>query len=147
MQRAPASCPLDDTSCVCTYRARLGPFVVLRATTGRELAEGSRPNQKGVRKMNQIQQHIQTRTQISRPLKVLIPLIKDELQEGDAAGHEHYRRAGEMLIEARDQVGYGDWSRWLTKNFELSERSARRYMRWARDSGHGVAEAPYASLR
>ena len=46
---------------------------------------------------------------IARPLKVLIPLIQSELQQGNNAGHEHYRRAGEMLIEAKDQVGHGAW--------------------------------------
>jgi hypothetical protein len=67
-----------------------------------------------------------------------------------AAGQEHYRLAGEMLIEAKEQVGYGGWGRWLTKNFDLSERTARDYMRWAREynkSGSGAAELPYASLR
>ena len=34
---------------------------------------------------------------VARPLKVLVPLIKNELVAGDAAGLEHYRQAGEML--------------------------------------------------
>lgn len=75
-----------------------------------------------------------TNKQISRPLKILVPLIKIELAEGDQAGLEHYRRAGEMLIEAKDQVAHGRWSRWLTENFELSQPTARRYMRLARTS-------------
>ena len=57
---------------------------------------------------------------VARPLKVLIPMIQSELQQGNAAGQEHYRLAGEMLIEAKDQVGHGGWGRWLTKNFDLS---------------------------
>ena len=63
-------------------------------------------------------QSIATRAnkQIARPLKVLIPLIQGELHQGNSAGHEHYRRAGEMLIEAKDQVGRGVLGRWLTKN-------------------------------
>jgi hypothetical protein len=70
--------------------------------------------------------------QVARPLKVLVPLIKDELEAADEAGLEHYRQAGEMLNEAKDQVPYGSWARWLTKNFELSQVTARRYMRLAR---------------
>jgi hypothetical protein len=70
--------------------------------------------------------------QVARPLKVLVPLIKDELTAGDAAGLEHYRQAGEMLNEAKGQVPHGSWSRWLTKNFELSQTTAKRYMRLAR---------------
>lgn len=71
--------------------------------------------------------------QVSRPLKILIPLIQSELQQGNAAGHEHYRLAGEMLIEAKEQVSRGGWSQWLTKNFDLSQRTAQEYMRWARE--------------
>ncbi len=70
--------------------------------------------------------------QIARPLKTLIPLIQSELQRGNEAGQEHYIKAGEMLIEAQDQVGYGGWVRWLTKNFDLSRTTASRYMKWAR---------------
>jgi len=69
---------------------------------------------------------------VARPLKVLIPMIQSELQQGNAAGQEHYRVAGEMLIEAKGQVGYGGWGRWLTKNFDLSHKTANLYMRWAR---------------
>jgi hypothetical protein len=69
---------------------------------------------------------------IARPLKVLVPLIKTELAAGYEAGLEHYRRAGEMLNEAKDQVSHGSWTRWLTRNFELSQTQARRYMRLAR---------------
>ncbi len=72
------------------------------------------------------------KTQVSRPLKVLVPLIKDELGAADQAGLEHYRRAGQMLVEAREQIPHGSWARWLTKNFELSDRTANRYMRLAR---------------
>ena len=69
---------------------------------------------------------------VARPLRVLVPLIKHELAEGDAAGLEHYRRAGEMLVEAQGQVARGSWGRWLIQNFELSRRTAYRYMRLAR---------------
>lgn len=70
---------------------------------------------------------------VARPLKVLIPMIQSELQQGNAAGQEHYRLAGEMLNEAKGQVPRGGWSRWLTKNFDLSQRTAQEYMRWARE--------------
>ena len=57
-----------------------------------------------------------------------MPLIKNELVAANEAGLEHYRQAGEMLIEAKDQVPHGSWARWLTKNFELSHKQASRYM-------------------
>jgi Protein of unknown function (DUF3102) len=84
---------------------------------------------------------------IGRPLKVLIPMIQSELQQGNTAGQEHYRRAGEMLIEAKDQVSHGQWGRWLTKNFDLSIRTAQDYMRWAREHNQMRTGGAYSSLR
>lgn|SRR5262249_1844827 len=88
--------------------------------------------------------------QVARPLKILIPMIQGELQLGNAAGHDHYRRAGEMLIEAKEQVAYGAWGKWLGKNFDLSTRQAQEYMRWARSYTQiraSGASPPFASLR
>jgi hypothetical protein len=84
--------------------------------------------------------------QIGRTLKALIPLIQSELQQGNSAGQEHYRLAGQMLIEAKDQIGYGGWGRWLTKNFDLSQQTARLYMQWAREHDEFASagrEVPY----
>jgi hypothetical protein len=72
------------------------------------------------------------KSQVARPLKILVPLIQNELMEGDTAGLGHYLHAGEMLTEAKGQVSHGSWSRWLTKNFALSQKTAGRYMRLAR---------------
>ncbi|MDP2957312.1 MAG: DUF3102 domain-containing protein, partial [Longimicrobiales bacterium] len=44
----------------------------------------------------------------------------------------HARRAGELLIEARRQVGHGGWTAWLKENFPASDRTARLYMQVAR---------------
>ena len=86
---------------------------------------------------------------IGRPLKTLIPMIQSELQQGNTAGREHYLRAGQMLLEAREQLTHGSWGAWLTKNFDLSTRTASDYMRWAREHnqiGRGSADLPYRSL-
>lgn len=82
---------------------------------------------------------------IARPLKVLIPMIQSELQQGNSAGQEHYRRAGEMLIEAKDQVSHGAWGKWLSKNFDMHAATARTYMRWARM--HDENERPALEMR
>jgi Protein of unknown function (DUF3102). len=74
---------------------------------------------------------VKARTQVSRPLPVLVPLIQQELSAGNNAGIEHYRRAGEMLLEAREQVAAFKWGKWLSKNFELSRSTAGNYMRLA----------------
>lgn len=82
----------------------------------------------------------------ARPLKVLVPLIKDELEAGDAAGIEHYRRAGEMLNEAKEQLERGEWGPWLDRNFHLSRDTARRYMVLARES-ENRRRRPFSSIQ
>lgn len=83
-----------------------------------------------------------TSKQISRPLKVLVPLIKHELVAGDEAGLGHYRRAGEMLLEAREQLSGPSWTSWLSKNFELSRTTAFRYMKLAQRDDRPVHGTP-----
>lgn len=79
---------------------------------------------------------------IARPLKVLIPLIHDDLAEGNRAGAEFYRRAGEKLIEAREQVAEYQWGRWLSKNFALSKSTAYAYIKLAQDpTAQSIQEA------
>ena len=91
----------------------------------------------------------QERRHISRPLKVLIPLIQADLERGSRAAKEYYADAGDKLIEAKEQVTHGYWGSWLSKNFHLSADTARLYMRYAtlraEQNGNGVPEMP--SLR
>ncbi len=72
--------------------------------------------------------------QVARPLKMLVPLIKEELIAGTRAGMEHYVKAGRMLNEVQDsgQVPWGSWGRWLKDNFTLGRKTANDYMRIAR---------------
>lgn len=72
------------------------------------------------------------RVTISRPLKILIPLIQADLERGDRAGMEYYADAGEKMIEAKEQVAHRYWGTWLSKNFAVADRTAQRYMRLAR---------------
>src|SRR5262245_54518618 len=68
------------------------------------------------------------KTQIARPLPVLVPLIQEAIADGNSAGLEHYCEAGELLLEARDQVAEFKWTKWLRENFALSQRTAYEYM-------------------
>lgn len=55
-----------------------------------------------------------------------------------------------MLIEAKAQVPFGRWGIWLSKNFDLSARTASAYMSWARHHqqiGRGASEVAYSSMR
>lgn len=76
-------------------------------------------------------------TTVARPLKVLIPLIRRDLERATNAGLPYYLSAGRELLEAKPQVSAGSWGRWLTKNFELSNTTARRYMRAAEAAADG----------
>jgi hypothetical protein len=71
-----------------------------------------------------------------RPLPVLITLIRADLQRGRIAAQKasmkHFRAAGAKLLEAKEQVPYGEWIDWLNTNFHLSLNQARLYMRVAK---------------
>ena len=82
---------------------------------------------------------------VARPLRVLVPLIKEELSAGESAGLEHYRRAGTLLLEARGQLSGSSWTAWLTKNFELSKRTAYRHMALAERVERGDVRAMHGT--
>jgi Protein of unknown function (DUF3102) len=44
----------------------------------------------------------------------------------------HAIQAGDLLIEAKEQLGHGEWLPWLKANFAFSDRTARLYMQVAR---------------
>ena len=89
---------------------------------------------------------------IARPLKVLIPLIQSDLEDGDRAGMQYYADAGDKLIEAKEQLAHGSWGSWLSRNFSLASTVARQYMRLARlrnkeEQNGGTAAVLPRSLR
>jgi Protein of unknown function (DUF3102) len=51
---------------------------------------------------------------------------------------EHACEAGQLLIEAKALVGHGGWSAWLADNTKISERTAQRWMRFARKGREAV---------
>jgi hypothetical protein len=81
---------------------------------------------------------------VTRPLSVLKPLICQELADGEAAGMEHYRRAGALLVEAKEQVPRGEWLNWITHNFRLSQQTANLYMKLAEQTTNTISN--YSSL-
>lgn len=46
---------------------------------------------------------------------------------------EDCRRAGELLWEAKEQAGHGNFMRWIVENIDCSYRTCRSYMVVARD--------------
>lgn len=84
---------------------------------------------------------------IARPLKVLVPMIRDDLRQGDEASQRaalpYHRAAGEKMIEAKGQMKHGEFAQWIKRNFKIGERQARLYMSYARataDRENGAQE-------
>lgn len=69
--------------------------------------------------------------QVARPLSVLVPLIKEDLERIEDAGLPYKQAVGEKLSEAKRQVKHGEWGSWLQRNFALSQTTAQRYMNFA----------------
>ena len=42
---------------------------------------------------------------------------------------QHARRAGKLLVEAKERTPHGQWGPWLEANFEFTQRTAQNYMR------------------
>jgi hypothetical protein len=80
-----------------------------------------------------------TEKKLARPLGVLIPLIRSDIKEMDAAGKKAAETAtvpfkisiGEKLIEAKSQLKHDEWNRWLEHNFTLSRMTANLFIRMA----------------
>lgn len=94
----------------------------------------------------------QTDKEIMRPLRILVPLIKTDLRNGDEAseraGMPYYTAAGEKMIEAKPQVS-GGFEAWVKRTFDISPKQARTYMALARATGGSQNERgrSFESLR
>ena len=69
--------------------------------------------------------------EVARPLNVLIPLIKEDFEMAEKAGMEYYKKAGELLLEAREGHFEGDTSgffAWEQEKFGKSPGQLRIYM-------------------
>src|SRR4051794_951662 len=68
-------------------------------------------------------------------LQALAAEINAEHVAGDNAarrGLEHYRAAGEKLLQAKEKCNHGEWLAWVKANVKFSQEQARRYMRLAK---------------
>jgi hypothetical protein len=55
-----------------------------------------------------------------------------EAERSLRASVEHAIRAGELLLQAKCEIGHGNWTGWLQENITFSDRLAQAYMRLAR---------------
>jgi hypothetical protein len=91
----------------------------------------------------------ETGKSIARPLKVLVPLIRDDLRHGDdaaqTAGMPHYRAAGQKLNEARGQQSAAEFWGWSTRNFKRGKSQLAFYMQL--DASVAVTKQDFASIK
>lgn len=91
-------------------------------------------------------------THIARPLHVLVPLIKKDLEEAkdasERAGMPYYQAAGEKMLEAKGQMNHGEFGPWIKRNFGISPAHASNYMKLARATAdtQNLAGAKFSSL-
>ena len=62
-----------------------------------------------------------------------IEVITGEILDAKRAGGEAILTIGRCLIEAKDMLRHGEWLPWLNEQVELSERTARKFMKLARE--------------
>ena len=62
-----------------------------------------------------------------------IETITGEILEAKRAGGEAILTIGRCLIEAKEQLPHVEWLPWLNGRVEFSERTARNFMRLARE--------------
>jgi hypothetical protein len=75
--------------------------------------------------------------------------INDKLSQMVASARTTLQRAieiGELLELAKDRVGHGNFEAWVTDHCQLSYRSARRYMKLARERAEIEAQAKMANV-
>ena len=62
-----------------------------------------------------------------------IEAIAGEILDAKRAGGEAILTIGRCLIEAKEMLPHGEWLPWLNERVEFSERTARNFMRLARE--------------
>lgn len=88
----------------------------------------------------------QSEQRVARPLKVLVPLIQDDLKHGreaaERAGFPYYQSAGEKMLEARPQCGnYQEFVDWAKRNFGIGKDTAGYYMKLAEATANNHSSA------
>lgn len=62
-----------------------------------------------------------------------IEVITGEILDAKRAGGEAILTIGRCLTEAKDMLRHGEWLPWLNEQVELSERTAQKFMKLARE--------------
>ncbi len=71
---------------------------------------------------------------VARPLRVLVPLIKEDLKSAEQAGMSYYQAAGKKLLEAKAQMKHGEFEPWVQRNLGIGKKQSSIYMGLARST-------------
>ena len=81
-------------------------------------------------------------TLTNRTLAVIIGELRDALKHEVA----DIIAVGELLVEAKGKIKHGEWLPWLKKEFSMSERTARNYMKAAEFAAKSATVADLQQL-
>ncbi|MFB2021710.1 DUF3102 domain-containing protein [Pseudoflavonifractor sp. P01025] len=76
-----------------------------------------------------------------------IEAITGEILDAKRKGGEAILTIGRCLIEAKDMLPHGEWLPWLNERVELSERTAQKFMRLAREWSNPSALADLGATK
>ena len=76
-----------------------------------------------------------------------IGAITGEILEAKRAGGEAILTIGRCLMEAKELLPHGEWLPWLSEQAELSERTAQKFMRLAREWSNPSALADLGATK
>lgn len=75
----------------------------------------------------------QTKEDTLRDINAHVRAIKGELAAVEVRAHDRYIAIGEHLTELRKLVPTGSWIRFIRDNFDFTDASANRYMKFYRE--------------
>lgn len=78
---------------------------------------------------------------MTRAKRTELDKIADDLKLALAKRTATIKEIGDLLIESRQHLKHGEWEPWLTENFDLSYRTALRYVKVAE-----YTDAKYATV-
>ena len=81
------------------------------------------------------------------PERRTIEAITGEILEAKRAGGEAILTIGKCLIEAKEMLRHGEWLPWLNEQVELSERTAQKFMKLAREWSNPSALADLGATK
>ena len=87
-----------------------------------------------------------TRKEITDKKSLTELKVEIKFHLGQMAGHAV--EIGKLLIEAKEQVGYGNFGKWIEENFQLKYRSAKNFMDIAERFGNlqSIADLNYTQM-